>query len=124
MTFSYNAQINSNFNKFNCLGAIFVTDPECCFLLPSEPHSEPRRRPVMAPESMKKRIDQLLEKSPFAGLSADLKLALKSQLRALITEANLITREEFEIQSEALQRASARLALLEERLSKLEKDAD
>tara|TARA_Y100000815_G_C13093982_1_gene406747 strand:- start:38 stop:274 length:237 start_codon:yes stop_codon:yes gene_type:complete len=78
----------------------------------------------MAPESMKKRIDQLLEKSPFAGLSADLKLALKSQLRALITEANLITREEFEIQSEALQRASARLALLEERLSKLEKDAD
>lgn len=78
----------------------------------------------MAPESMKKRIDQLLEKSPFAGLSADLKLALKSQLQALITEANLITREEFEIQSEALQRASARLALLEERLSKLEKDAD
>ena len=52
----------------------------------------------MAPESMKKRIDQLLEKSPFAGLSADLKLALKSQLQALITDANLITREEFEIQ--------------------------
>ena len=38
----------------------------------------------MSAESMKKKIDQLLEKSPFAGLSSDLKLALKSQLQSLI----------------------------------------
>ncbi len=74
----------------------------------------------MSADSMKKKIDQLLEKSPFAGLSADIKLALKSHLQALITEANLVTREEFDIQADVLMRTSERLAALEERLAKLE----
>ncbi len=74
----------------------------------------------MSAESMKKKIDQLLEKSPFAGLSSDLKLALKSQLQSLITETNLVTREEFDIQADVLMRTSERLAALEARLDMLE----
>ena len=78
----------------------------------------------MPAESMKKKIEQLLDKSPFAGLSADLKLAMQAQLQSFITDANLVTREEFDIQTEVLRRTAERLNELELRLDKLETPAD
>jgi len=74
----------------------------------------------MKPEAIRNRIEEMLQQSPFASLSSDLKLALQSQLQSLITNANLVTREEFDVQAEVLRRTSARLAELEERLAKLE----
>ncbi len=78
----------------------------------------------MPADSMKKKIEQLLDKSPFAGLSADLKLAMQAQLQSFITDANLVTREEFDIQTEVLRRTAERLNELELRLDKLETPAD
>ncbi|MEC8443855.1 MAG: accessory factor UbiK family protein [Pseudomonadota bacterium] len=74
----------------------------------------------MKPDAIRQRIEDMLQQSPFASLSSDLKLALQSQLQSLITNANLVTREEFDVQAEVLRRTSARLAELEARLEKLE----
>ncbi|MDF1764185.1 MAG: accessory factor UbiK family protein [Oleibacter sp.] len=75
----------------------------------------------MKPEGFKQKIDQLLQQTPFAGLSSDLRLAMQSQLHSLVTSANLVSREEFEVQSEVLRRTQARLIDLEMRLTELEK---
>ena len=74
----------------------------------------------MKADMIKNRIEELLQQSPFASLSSDLKLALQAQLQSVITSANLVTREEFDVQAEVLRRTSARLADLEERVAKLE----
>ncbi|MEC8524048.1 MAG: accessory factor UbiK family protein [Pseudomonadota bacterium] len=74
----------------------------------------------MKADMIKNRIEELLQQSPFASLSSDLKLALQAQLQSVITSANLVTREEFDVQAEVLRRTSARLAELEERIAKLE----
>ena len=74
----------------------------------------------MKADIIKNRIEELLQQSPFASLSSDLKLALQGQLQSVISSANLVTREEFDVQSEVLRRTTARLAELEERVAKLE----
>lgn len=74
----------------------------------------------MKPDAIRQRIEDMLQQSPFASLSSDLKLALQSQLQSLVANANLVTREEFDVQAEVLRRTSARLAELETRLEKLE----
>lgn len=66
------------------------------------------------------RIEALLQQSPFAGLSQDLKLAMSSQLQALFTSANLISRDEFDTQQAVLERTLKQLAELEQRLERLE----
>ena len=74
----------------------------------------------MNPESIKNRIEQLLQQGPFAGLSGDIKLALQAQLQSLLTSANLISREEFDIQMDVLRRTQAQLKDLEARVAELE----
>ncbi|MFL0806371.1 MAG: accessory factor UbiK family protein [Oceanobacter sp.] len=69
------------------------------------------------------KIDSLLQQSPFAGLSQDLKLAMSSQLQALFTSANLVSREEFDAQQAVLERTLQQLSELEQRLVQLEGDA-
>lgn len=66
------------------------------------------------------KIDSLLQQSPFAGLSQDLKLAMSSQLQALFTSANLVSREEFDAQQAVLERTLQQLSELEQRLVQLE----
>jgi len=78
----------------------------------------------MNAEHIKGRIDQLLQQSPFAGLSSDIRLALQAQLQSLLTSANLVTREEFDVQLEVLRRTQAQLAELEQRLEKLEQEQE
>ena len=74
----------------------------------------------MNPESIRQRIQDMLQQSPLAGLSAEVKLLLQSQLNALLTSADLVSREEFEVQSESLRRTRQRLEELEGRLLLLE----
>lgn len=74
----------------------------------------------MNPEQIRQRIDDLLQQSPLASLSADMKLLLQGQLNSLLTKANLVSREEFEIQTESLQRTQAKLAELEQKIAQLE----
>ena len=69
------------------------------------------------------KIDSLLQQSPFAGLSQDLKLAMSSQLQALFTSANLVSREEFDAQQAVLERTLQQLSELEQRLVQLEGNA-
>jgi BMFP domain-containing protein YqiC len=75
---------------------------------------------MMNSEQIRNRVEQLLQQSPLAGLSADVRLMLQSQLQSLLNSANLISREEFEVQAEALRRTQAKLAELESKLSQLE----
>lgn len=75
---------------------------------------------IMSSEQFRERIDQLLQQSPFANLSSDMRLLMQSQLNALISKANLVSREEFDVQSDALRRTQAKLAVLEEKIQDLE----
>ncbi|MCA6062067.1 accessory factor UbiK family protein [Thalassolituus marinus] len=75
---------------------------------------------MLKPDQIRTRIEQMLQQGPFAGLSDDLRLAMRSQLNALLTSADIVTREEFEVQAEALRRTTARLAELEAIVARLE----
>ncbi|QQD25220.1 accessory factor UbiK family protein [Venatoribacter cucullus] len=75
---------------------------------------------MMNPEQIRQRIQDMLQQGPLAGLSGEIKLLLQSQLQALLTSADLVSREEFDVQSEALRRTRQRLEELEARLSVLE----
>jgi len=75
---------------------------------------------MLKPDQIRTRIEQMLQQGPFAGLSEDLRLAMRSQLNALLTSADIVTREEFEVQAEALRRTTARLAELEAIVARLE----
>lgn len=74
----------------------------------------------MKTEQIRQRLDELLQQSPLASLSADAKLLIQSQLQAFINKANLVSREEFDIQREALQRTEAKLMALEKKIAELE----
>lgn len=74
----------------------------------------------MKTEQIRQRLDELLQQSPLASLSADAKLLIQSQLQAFINKANLVSREEFDIQREALQRTEAKLMALEKKIAVLE----
>ncbi|MAK89638.1 MAG: hypothetical protein CMI08_10005 [Oceanospirillaceae bacterium] len=74
----------------------------------------------MTPDQIRTRIEQLMQKSPLSGLSDDLRLMIKSQLQSLLTSADLVTREEFEVQAESLRRTQSKLLELEEKLTQLE----
>ena len=75
---------------------------------------------MLKPDQIRTRIEQMLQQGPFAGLSEDLRLAMRSQLNALLTSADIVTREECEVQAEALRRTTARLAELEAIVARLE----
>lgn len=77
----------------------------------------------MQPDQIRQRIDELLQKSPFASLSTDVKLLLQGQLNSLFSKANLVSREEFDIQTEALRRTEQKLVALEQQITALEAQA-
>ncbi len=79
---------------------------------------------MINPAQIKQMADEFLEKLPMPGIPEDMKLVMRSQLQSMLTNANLVTREEFEVQLEVLRRTQAQLAELEQRLVELEnKDA-
>lgn len=66
------------------------------------------------------RINQLLEQSPVAGFGRDARQLLMTQISQLVQQANLVSRDEFEAQQQLLERTTARLNELQERLQRLE----
>lgn len=71
-------------------------------------------------DQIRNRIEQLFQQTPLAGLSSDVRLLIKGQIASLLNSADIVSREEFEVQAEALRRTQAKLAELEEKLAKLE----
>ena len=55
-----------------------------------------------------------------AGLHDELRTKIEQTLKKGLSELDIMTREEFDSQSQALQRAQQRLALLETRVTELE----
>lgn len=79
----------------------------------------------MEPLSVNEIARRLLESLP-AGLraaQADLENNFRAVLRSTLGKLDLVTREEFDVQTQVLERTRARLALLETRLAELEQAA-
>jgi ubiquinone biosynthesis accessory factor UbiK len=67
-------------------------------------------------DTFSQRLAELLKGSPAKDIEANLRAGLGS----LLGKLDLVTREEFDIQAEVLQRTKAQLAALEARLNELE----
>ena len=67
-------------------------------------------------EDLRQRIDEALRNSP----AQDLEKNLRALLSAWFDRMDLVLREDFEVQKKLLERAAAKLAELEARLSELE----
>ena len=70
-------------------------------------------------EEFQKNISDLFKKSP----AADIERNVKAMMAQTFSRLDLITREEFDTQSELLERALARIAVLETKVQALESDA-
>jgi BMFP domain-containing protein YqiC len=74
-----------------------------------------------------KRIEELVESLTrllppgMKGLRSELRENFRAVLRANLERLDLVSRERFDVQAELLARTQAKLAVLEERLAKLEK---
>ena len=67
-------------------------------------------------EELQKNLSDLIAKSP----AADIERNVKAMMAQTFSKMDLITREEFDIQTQLLERALERLAALEQRVSELE----
>ena len=63
-----------------------------------------------------KKIKELVDSSP----AADIEKNLNALLQGVFTKLELVSREEFDVQREVLQRTRARLEVLEQKLAELE----
>ena len=79
----------------------------------------------MDPLSVNEIAKRLLESLPAAvrGAQADLENNFRAVLRNTLTKLDLVSREEFDVQTKVLERTRARLAVLEARLAELEQAA-
>ena len=62
------------------------------------------------------KISQLIAETP----AADIEKNLKSLLQSTFAKLDLVTREEFDVQTQVLQNARAQLAALEQKITELE----
>lgn len=67
-------------------------------------------------EDFQKNVSELIRKSP----AADIERNVKAMVSQTFTRLDLITREEFDTQTELLDRALARIAVLEAKVQALE----
>jgi len=67
-------------------------------------------------EDVQKNISDLIAKSP----AADIERNVKAMMAQTFTRLDLVTREEFDTQTELLERALGRIAALENRVQALE----
>jgi len=65
------------------------------------------------------RIKEVMARTP----AADIERNMRATLSSLFTRLDLVTREEFDVQSAVLARTREKLAALEARLAELEKNA-
>ena len=74
-------------------------------------------------DDLSNRVSQLLPPTA-RSLGQDLEKNLRAALNAGFTKLDLVTREEFEIQSAVLQRTRERLVELEQRVAEMEREAN
>ena len=79
----------------------------------------------MDPLSVNEIAKRLLDSLPAAvrGAQADLENNFRTVLRSTLGKMDLVSRDEFDVQTKVLERTRARLALLEARLAELEQAA-
>ena len=79
----------------------------------------------MEPLSVNEIARRLLESLPSAvrGAQVDLENNFRVVLRGTLSKLDLVSREEFDVQTKVLERTRARLAVLEARLAELEQAA-
>lgn len=71
-------------------------------------------------ETLSHRLAELIKDSP----AKDLEANLKAGLGGLLSRLDLVTRDEFDVQAEVLQRTKNQMTLLEARLAEVEKRFD
>lgn len=70
-------------------------------------------------EDFQKNVSDLIAKSP----AADIERNMKAMMAQTFTKLDLVTREEFDIQADLLERSMARIAALEAKIQALEGQA-
>lgn len=70
-------------------------------------------------EDFQKNISELIAKTP----AADIERNVKAMMTQTFSRLDLVTREEFDIQAQVLERALTRIAQLEQRVQALEQPA-
>jgi BMFP domain-containing protein YqiC len=68
-------------------------------------------------EDISQKIKEVIEKSP----AKDLEKNLRAMMESVFVRLNLVTREEFDVQSQVLTRTREKLTELESKLAELEK---
>lgn len=71
-------------------------------------------------QDFQRNVSEIIAKSP----AADIERNVKAMMAQTFTRLDLVTRDEFDIQKELLERALVRLSALELRVQALEGDAD
>lgn len=77
----------------------------------------------MKAETIKQHIEDLIQQSPLADFSVEAKARFQSQLNQFFANANLVTREEFEAQTNLLINVQNKLTELEKKLNEMETSA-
>lgn len=77
----------------------------------------------MKAETIKQHIEDLIQQSPLADFSVEAKARFQSQLNQFFANANLVTREEFETQTNLLINVQNKLTELEKKLNEMEANA-
>ncbi len=72
-------------------------------------------------EQLTKRISSLIP-GDVKHMQDDIESNIKSLLQSTLTKMNLVSREEFDVQSAVLQRTREKLEQLEQRMEQLQKD--
>lgn len=80
-------------------------------------HSTSAAGERFSPEWLKNKLSELLKNSP----AADLERNVKAFMNQGAQQAGLVTREEFEVRIEMIDRLTARVAALEAELEKLQR---
>lgn len=84
-----------------------------------------RNRKMLDPKKIEEVVESLSKAMP-SGLTAmqsDVEKNVRSALSGIFAKLDLVTREEFDIQSQVLQRTRAKLEVLEQKVSELEKSS-
>ncbi len=61
---------------------------------------------------------------PGQGLSQEMKMMAKAHFQQWLVQANLVTREEFDVQADLLNRTQERLTKLEQQLAEIQTDLE
>lgn len=61
---------------------------------------------------------------PGQALSEEMKMMAKAHFQQMLVQANLVTREEFDVQAELLERTQQRLTDLEQQIAELQNSLD